>query len=150
MHRKVLPAKWWPFCTIWKMKKKSQTASTKNSTWALFTKDEANFIFVTSVHKGLQPQLACYKDHLINWGKKSKTDYCRESSRLWFSLLWADSRFVPSQWEMALLCNDVSHWLGANLESALITLASGSAIWTTHPWNMNDVFSFSQFNSLYG
>ena len=31
----------------------------------------------------------------------------------------ADSRFVPSQWETALLCNDVSHWLGANLESAL-------------------------------
>ena len=30
-----------------------------------------------------------------------------------------DSRFVPSQWEMALLCNDVSHWLGANLESPL-------------------------------
>ena len=31
----------------------------------------------------------------------------------------ADSRFAPSQWEAALLCNDVSHWLGANLESAL-------------------------------
>ena len=30
-----------------------------------------------------------------------------------------DSRFVPSQWEMALLCNDISHWLGANLESSL-------------------------------
>ena len=32
----------------------------------------------------------------------------------------ADSRFVPSQWEMALLCNDVSHWLSANLELALL------------------------------
>ena len=31
----------------------------------------------------------------------------------------ADSRFAPSQWETALLCNDVSHWLGANIESAL-------------------------------
>ena len=30
-----------------------------------------------------------------------------------------DSRLVASQWGMALLCNDVSHWLGANLESAL-------------------------------
>ena len=30
----------------------------------------------------------------------------------------ADSRFAPSQWETALLCNDVSHWLGANLETA--------------------------------
>ena len=31
----------------------------------------------------------------------------------------ADSRFAPSQWETTLLCNDASHWLGANLESAL-------------------------------
>ena len=31
----------------------------------------------------------------------------------------ADSRFAPSQWETALLCNDVSHWLGLSLESAL-------------------------------
>ena len=31
----------------------------------------------------------------------------------------ADSRFAPSQWETALLCNDVSHWLGASPESAL-------------------------------
>ena len=29
-----------------------------------------------------------------------------------------ESRFAPSQWKMALLCNDVSHW-GASLESAL-------------------------------
>ena len=31
----------------------------------------------------------------------------------------ADSRFTPSQWETAFLCNNVSHWLGATLESAL-------------------------------
>ena len=31
----------------------------------------------------------------------------------------ADSRFGPSQRETALLCNDVSHWLGTSLESAL-------------------------------
>ena len=31
----------------------------------------------------------------------------------------ADSRFVPRHWEPALLCNDVSHWQGANLELAL-------------------------------
>ena len=30
------------------------------------------------------------------------------------------TRFAPSQWETALLCNDVSHWLGASLELALI------------------------------
>ena len=32
--------------------------------------------------------------------------------------LGAKSRFAPSQWETVLLCNDVTHWLGANLESA--------------------------------
>ena len=31
----------------------------------------------------------------------------------------ADFRFATNQWETALLCNDVSHWLGTNLESAL-------------------------------
>ena len=31
----------------------------------------------------------------------------------------ADSRLAPSQQETALLCNDVSHWLGTNLESTL-------------------------------
>ena len=31
----------------------------------------------------------------------------------------ADSTFAPSQWEPALLCDDASHWLGANMESAL-------------------------------
>ena len=30
-----------------------------------------------------------------------------------------DSRFAPSQWETSLQTNAVSHWLGANLESAL-------------------------------
>ena len=39
---------------------------------------------------------------------------------LWSPLsLRADSRFAPSQWETAFLCNGISHWLGANLESAL-------------------------------
>ena len=33
-----------------------------------------------------------------------------------------DSRFAPSQWETALLCNDVSHWLSASLESAMKTI----------------------------
>ena len=31
----------------------------------------------------------------------------------------ADSWFAPSQWQTSLQSNAVSHWLGANLESAL-------------------------------
>ena len=44
----------------------------------------------------------------------------------------AESRFAPSQWETALLCNDVSHWLGASLESALIVTESNSYISRDH------------------
>ena len=39
----------------------------------------------------------------------------------------ADSRFAPNQWETALLCNDVSNWLGASLESVL-DICSSSGI----------------------
>ena len=37
----------------------------------------------------------------------------------------ANSRFAPSQWETTLLCNDVSHWLGTSLKSALNTTHRG-------------------------
>ena len=43
-----------------------------------------------------------------------------------------DSRFVPSQWETAMLCNDVSHWLDAGLQPALkYTEKSSSSIYNT-------------------
>ena len=35
-----------------------------------------------------------------------------------------DSRLAPSQWETSLQSNAVSHWLGANLESALCILCN--------------------------
>ena len=37
----------------------------------------------------------------------------------------ADSSFAPSRWETALLCNNVSYWLGTSLESALIWCHKG-------------------------
>ena len=40
----------------------------------------------------------------------------------------ADSRFPPSQWEAALLCNDDSHWLGTSLETALYSLCIAKKI----------------------
>ena len=46
----------------------------------------------------------------------------------------ADYRFAPSQWETALLCNDVSYWLGTNLESA---------------WCRSFVLLSSRYNSLF-
>ena len=37
----------------------------------------------------------------------------------WPWMQYMASMFVPSQWKTALLCNDASHWLDANLESPL-------------------------------
>ena len=48
----------------------------------------------------------------------------------------AGSRLL-GQWEMALLCNEVSHWLGASLESALnICIYFNLLIWTMHTLKM--------------
>ena len=41
---------------------------------------------------------------------------CRSTLRLPSDIYKADFRFAPSQWETALLCNHVSHWLGVSLE----------------------------------
>ena len=41
----------------------------------------------------------------------------------------ADSGFGLSQWEIALLCNDVSHCLGTNLESDLLHLFIYNMVW---------------------
>ena len=35
-------------------------------------------------------------------------------------LYMTDSRFASSQWKTVLLCNDVFHWVGGSLESALL------------------------------
>ena len=47
-----------------------------------------------------------------------------------FMLNRAGSRFAPSQWEAALLCNDVSHWLNASLESDLLNTWLRQKTWT--------------------
>ena len=44
--------------------------------------------------------------------------------RFW-SVIRADSRFAPSQWETPLQSNAVSHWLSASLESALCSASNG-------------------------
>ena len=53
----------------------------------------------------------------------------------------ANSRFASSQREMALLCNDVSHWLGANQESVLHVYR-----WITLLCHQYTVFSISHKN----
>ena len=52
------------------------------------------------------------------WQAQNPTDRFNKMASQQIQLR-ADSRFVPSQWETALLCNDISHWLGASLQWAL-------------------------------
>ena len=59
--------------------------------------------------------LHVYPDYLIEVVQSSVDDV----SGVMLYDFRADSRFEPSQWETALLCNDVSHWLSAHLVSAL-------------------------------
>ena len=69
------------------------------------------------------------------WLLSDSKSYSEMSSSTWFKPCWtlnslgltwisvlyhrADSRLAPSQWETSLQSNAVSHWLGANIESAL-------------------------------
>ena len=67
-------------------------------------------------------------------------------------LIRVDSRFAPSQWETVLLCNDVSHWLGASLESALLMewhkLQCAPLGWKGNPWEMDEVLHEAVFDEL--
>ena len=45
--------------------------------------------------------------------------HCRDANRRLTIQFRTDFRFVPSQWETALLCNDVYYWLGAGQKSTL-------------------------------
>ena len=58
---------------------------------------------------------------LCLWWTENQMVSMKENVGYFSGLPRANSRFTPSQWETPLLCNDVSHWLGASLESALVT-----------------------------
>ena len=69
----------------------------------------------------------------------------RHHNNSWFSVnIRADSRLAPSQWETLLQSNAASHWLGANLESAL------NVIWFTTYLSLDIFLAFvvNKFNLL--
>ena len=84
---------------------------------------------VNSPHKGqwrgaLMFSLICAR---INaWVNSEAGDLRRNHAHYDVTAMWimcrADSRFAPSQWETVLLGSDVSRWLGASLESALMCI----------------------------
>ena len=60
------------------------------------------------------------------------------SSSLGWIQIRDEYRFTPSQWETSLQSNAVSHWLGANLQSALQTpvMSGFLLIPVTKKWNI--------------
>ena len=73
---------------------------------------------------------------LVRGIRQSRVDSPHKGTVLESFNAFSESRFAPSQWETALQSNDVSHWLGANLDSAL------SLLWCTVPC---DIVSKSTF-----
>ena len=71
-----------------------------------------------------KPESCIYHWYRTGTGK-GNTEVLWDCSRFHQSfriIFRVDSRFGPCQWEKALLCNNVSHWLGKSLESALTSL----------------------------
>ena len=55
--------------------------------------------------------------HQTNTQLATQTSHCCSSCCC--SLSWDHSVYAPSQWEIALQCNAISHWLGAHTEWTL-------------------------------
>ena len=78
-----------------------------------FRTQNGGFLFVNSVLL----VLSHYYFLMVSLLRNTLPIICKHSQNKYRDR--ADSRFAPIKWETALLCNDVSHWLGANLESVL-------------------------------
>ena len=109
---------------------------------------EPDALFVISLNKLLNKLLSCRwtEMHLLSYD--ATAPIIADKFTVWFNYVFgiqlrnvqnstllalcastrADSGFAPSQWEMALLCNDVSHWLGAKLKSVLIDAGEGELL----------------------
>ena len=61
----------------------------------------------------------------------------------------ADSRLAPSQWETSLQSNAISHWLGENLESALLEKFNSLSHFHLYKWYANWYF-FKHFQPIKG
>ena len=71
--------------------------------------------------QGRQLYYILYHQYVVSDGGSQRfSDVWQKGTYIYVYIYRADSRFVPSQWEIVLLCNDISHWLGTNLKSALL------------------------------
>ena len=82
----------------------------------------------------------CIEIHMYYFG--IKLQYCNYT----YCRIRAGSRLCAGQWETSLQSNAVSHWLGANLESAL----SIPCFLSLHPWFPSHKCGMSLGRSLMG
>ena len=119
-----------------------QTWQMKISLWNSKCLFSINYLHLNLLDTLPLPHCASSPEHQMNWGFVSNNllmelhwfefhvmvqvinkDWCFLYLFVLGSCYYyirAESRFAPNQWEMALLCNNVSHWLDASLESALL------------------------------
>ena len=89
-----------------------------------------------------------FGQHEQNWRWTSVNCSCCNSSM--YTGLRADSRLAPSQWETALQCNAVSHWLGANLESTLSHICAKAFVHSSHWKPVNLIWKLTHDDIYYG
>ena len=100
---------WWQLCKQWTQKHVLEYSAACGGTYNGFTKHSlvwCKVVYFSSQSSHNRHSIACPQSRGRN------VFFCECKLR-------NDSRLVPSQWETALLCNDVPYWLGTNLESAL-------------------------------
>ena len=73
-------------------------------------------VFLGNIHVNMQWQHLCFCPSFVCYIKLKRKHFLTCISD---SLLRDPPVYVPSQWEMALQCNAISHWLGAYTEWSL-------------------------------
>ena len=84
--------------------------------WNLHGEKELIFVVSTPLAIVEHERTSWYKTIAHTWGHIRPNKYCRIINK---SVNIADSRLALGQWKTLLQSSVVSHWLGANLESAL-------------------------------
>ena len=125
MHFKMLSTTWWPFCP-WLCQLPTMVTGMAMAGCEL---DLHGHMSCRSSSR--RRMLLCQPKHkrpcrCQRWTHPERNEqntfslhFMTHNLTLLESSYRADSRFVPSQWETASLCNNISHWLGTSPEATL-------------------------------
>ena len=132
MHLKMSSGKWRPFCLglnellfdhtkhftpyVYDM---INLQANGQLMWHFVCRSLINYFKRCHTEISLENKDICISFLLFIWDDAGSWD--SHARRSWPSISRAEFMFAPSQWEMSLQSNAVSHWLGANLGSSLIS-----------------------------